>query len=111
MIIQSKYGTKYTCFSCGCKFYDLNKEVALCPRCNADQKDRPKDAEEEEFDFEEQRDEELAIIDDDKTEDEYDKDEYLSTDSDEEESPETERRVPTDIEFYDDEGDGGFNKQ
>lgn len=32
-------GTKYVCFSCQTKFYDLGREVALCPKCGADQKD------------------------------------------------------------------------
>jgi len=31
------YGNKYICFECGCKFYDLKKKVALCPKCGADQ--------------------------------------------------------------------------
>jgi len=32
-------GTKYVCFSCQTKFYDLGREVALCPKCGVDQKD------------------------------------------------------------------------
>jgi uncharacterized protein (TIGR02300 family) len=32
-------GTKYVCFSCQTKFYDLGREVALCPKCGANQKD------------------------------------------------------------------------
>jgi len=32
-------GTKYVCFSCQTKFYDLGRDVALCPKCGADQKD------------------------------------------------------------------------
>lgn len=32
-------GTKYVCFSCQTKFYDLGREVAVCPKCGADQKD------------------------------------------------------------------------
>ena len=38
---KAALGRKYTCFSCGCKFYDLNREVATCPRCEADQADDP----------------------------------------------------------------------
>lgn len=38
------YGKKYICFKCGCKFYDLNKKDALCPKCKIDQKDAPLDA-------------------------------------------------------------------
>lgn len=32
-------GTKYECFSCGALFYDLGKPEAICPKCNANQKD------------------------------------------------------------------------
>lgn len=32
-------GTKYVCFSCQTKFYDLGRDVALCPKCGVDQKD------------------------------------------------------------------------
>lgn len=39
---MSKFGTKYTCWSCGAKFYDLNKPEPICPKCDADQRDRPK---------------------------------------------------------------------
>ena len=38
----TKLGTKWTCFRCAAKFYDLNKPLPLCPRCNADQRERPK---------------------------------------------------------------------
>ncbi len=38
---KAALGRKYTCFSCGCKFYDLNREPATCPRCEADQADDP----------------------------------------------------------------------
>jgi uncharacterized protein (TIGR02300 family) len=31
-------GTKFECFSCGAKFYDLGKGQAICPKCGADQK-------------------------------------------------------------------------
>ncbi|MGI9392295.1 MAG: TIGR02300 family protein [Parvibaculales bacterium] len=27
-------GTKRVCAHCGAKFYDLNKEVIICPKCN-----------------------------------------------------------------------------
>jgi hypothetical protein len=36
-----RLGTKWTCFSCGVRFYDLAKEVAVCPRCSSDQRDAP----------------------------------------------------------------------
>ena len=38
---KSQLGTRYTCFQCETKFYDLNRPVALCPSCGADQKDDP----------------------------------------------------------------------
>ncbi len=34
-------GTKYICFKCGTKFYDLKKPVPSCPKCGADQRDAP----------------------------------------------------------------------
>lgn len=36
---ELKLGTKYTCFSCGTKFYDLGKSDPVCPKCGANQKD------------------------------------------------------------------------
>lgn len=38
----TKLGTKWTCFRCAAKFYDLNKPLPLCPKCAADQRERPK---------------------------------------------------------------------
>ncbi len=34
-----KLGTKYDCYNCGTKFYDLGKTEAVCPKCGADQRD------------------------------------------------------------------------
>jgi uncharacterized protein (TIGR02300 family) len=34
-------GTKYTCFKCGTKFYDLKRPVPTCPKCGADQREAP----------------------------------------------------------------------
>ena len=34
-------GTRYVCFRCGTKFYDLQRPAALCPECGADQVDGP----------------------------------------------------------------------
>lgn len=34
-------GTKYVCFKCGTKFYDLKKAEPLCPKCGADQRESP----------------------------------------------------------------------
>ncbi|MGE4651948.1 MAG: FYDLN acid domain-containing protein [Myxococcota bacterium] len=39
---DSKLGTKYECFSCSAKFYDLKRPEALCPRCGEDQAKAPK---------------------------------------------------------------------
>lgn len=33
---MSKYGNKFTCWSCGTKFYDLGKPDPKCPKCGAD---------------------------------------------------------------------------
>lgn len=32
-------GTKFTCFKCGTKFYDLKKPEPVCPKCGADQRE------------------------------------------------------------------------
>lgn len=37
-------GLKWSCFSCGAKFYDLNKPEPVCPKCGTDQSERPSDA-------------------------------------------------------------------
>lgn len=34
-------GTKYTCFKCQTKFYDLKKPDPLCPKCGSDQRNSP----------------------------------------------------------------------
>jgi len=34
-------GTKYTCFKCGTKFYDLKKPAPPCPKCGTDQREAP----------------------------------------------------------------------
>lgn len=35
-------GSKWTCYHCQVKFYDLNKPVPLCPKCGSDQRDAPR---------------------------------------------------------------------
>ncbi len=40
----SKYGHKHKCWQCECKFYDLNRPKAICPKCGADQADARKGA-------------------------------------------------------------------
>lgn len=32
-------GTKYLCFKCNAKFYDLKKPDPICPKCGADQRE------------------------------------------------------------------------
>lgn len=41
MYDKEKLGNRYTCYTCGTKFYDLNRPEPLCPECNADQRDAP----------------------------------------------------------------------
>jgi hypothetical protein len=41
MLDKARLGTRYTCFTCGTKFYDLNKPVPACPECGADQREAP----------------------------------------------------------------------
>lgn len=41
MIDKAKLGTRYTCFKCGTKFYDLKRNVPACPECKADQREAP----------------------------------------------------------------------
>ncbi len=36
---ELKLGTKFECYNCGTKFYDLGKSDAVCPKCGANQKD------------------------------------------------------------------------
>jgi uncharacterized protein (TIGR02300 family) len=41
MLDKARLGTRYTCFKCGTKFYDLNRPVPSCPECQADQREAP----------------------------------------------------------------------
>lgn len=34
---QPELGSKRVCVSCGARFYDLQKEPAVCPKCGAEQ--------------------------------------------------------------------------
>jgi hypothetical protein len=36
-----RLGRKWTCFSCGVRFYDFSKAQAVCPRCSNDQSNAP----------------------------------------------------------------------
>lgn len=33
------FGTKFTCFKCSTKFYDMKKPDPICPKCGADQRE------------------------------------------------------------------------
>jgi hypothetical protein len=81
MAAESKYGNKFTCFACGCKFYDLHKPEAVCPRCGTNQADR---TEEEEEYLEEE------LVEEDQVEAADDEVEVDSTDALEEDMPEME---------------------
>lgn len=37
-----KFGRRYRCYNCQALFYDLGKEVAICPKCGADQANAPR---------------------------------------------------------------------
>ena len=37
----SPHGKRYTCFSCGIKFYDLGKKEVICPVCGTNQMETP----------------------------------------------------------------------
>lgn len=41
MLDKARLGIRYSCFECGTKFYDLNREVPTCPECSADQREAP----------------------------------------------------------------------
>ena len=47
--MKKDYGTKFECYNCGAKFYDLGKPQAICPLCDADQAKRPKRASKKAF--------------------------------------------------------------
>ncbi len=34
-------GTKFNCFKCATKFYDMKKPDPICPKCGADQRESP----------------------------------------------------------------------
>ena len=34
-------GTKYICFKCQTRFYDMKKPAPICPKCGADQREMP----------------------------------------------------------------------
>ncbi|MGF1593866.1 MAG: FYDLN acid domain-containing protein [Kiloniellaceae bacterium] len=34
-MLKAERGIKHSCTECGCKYYDLKKKVAACPKCGA----------------------------------------------------------------------------
>jgi uncharacterized protein (TIGR02300 family) len=34
-------GTKFVCFKCNTRFYDMKKPEPICPKCGADQRESP----------------------------------------------------------------------
>jgi uncharacterized protein (TIGR02300 family) len=38
------FGKKYICSKCSCKFYDLNRPQAVCPKCGTEQETEKKPA-------------------------------------------------------------------
>ena len=38
---KARLGNRFSCFSCGTRFYDLNKPDPICPKCSADQREMP----------------------------------------------------------------------
>lgn len=41
MLDKARLGTRYVCYACGTKFYDLGKPVPTCPECSVDQREAP----------------------------------------------------------------------
>jgi hypothetical protein len=39
------FGTKFQCFQCGTKFYDMHRPEPVCPKCRANQKNAPPEPE------------------------------------------------------------------
>jgi len=39
---DNRLGQKHSCFGCGAKFYDLNRDVPVCPRCGSNQEEAPR---------------------------------------------------------------------
>ena len=39
---DNRLGQKHSCFGCGAKFYDLNRDETVCPRCGSNQEEAPR---------------------------------------------------------------------
>lgn len=92
MLDKARLGTRYVCFSCGTKFYDLNRDKPTCPECSVDQREAPardikallskgggRKRTEPDFDEieEEDLDEEIGPVDDDAEEEEEEEEDDL----------------------------------
>jgi uncharacterized protein (TIGR02300 family) len=55
MAATADLGNKFRCFQCGTKFYDLHKAEAICPKCKANQKNAPPEAEQTKITREQKR--------------------------------------------------------
>jgi hypothetical protein len=42
-IIKPGLGGRWECYGCGSKFYDLGKPDPICPKCGADQREKPRE--------------------------------------------------------------------
>jgi hypothetical protein len=42
-IPHPKYGLKFECFACDTRFYMMGRPDPICPKCGADQRERPKE--------------------------------------------------------------------
>lgn len=40
---SQRLGNKHLCYSCGARFYDMNRPEPVCPRCEANQLEKPKE--------------------------------------------------------------------
>ncbi len=38
---KERLGTKWVCYACETRFYDLKKPEPICPKCEADQRESP----------------------------------------------------------------------
>jgi hypothetical protein len=43
-LVKPGLGGRWECYSCGSKFYDLGRPEPTCPKCGADQRDKPREA-------------------------------------------------------------------
>jgi uncharacterized protein (TIGR02300 family) len=40
-MVKPEWGTRYICYKCAARFYDLKKPTPVCPKCGADQTKAP----------------------------------------------------------------------